>query len=305
MIEGILPLWKEKGMTSFGCVRKVRQLVGIKKVGHAGTLDPDVEGILPIAIGSATKVLEFMLEGDKAYSGEVTLGFSTTTEDASGEIVEKKEVHNIIEETTIDDLLKTLIGKIQQTPPMYSAVKVAGKRLYEYAFEGLEIERPSREVEIYDIKRTSNLHHDKEAGTLSFTFNVDCSKGTYIRTLAVTIGEQLGYPAHMSKLTRTRSGKITADQTVTLRELESLLFEERLEEVLLPIDYALDAFSSISISEDLWTKVKNGALLHEDEIKDTTLPVLFRYAGEVVALYDKHPNKENILKPKKMFKTEL
>lgn len=305
MIEGILPLWKEKGMTSFGCVRKVRQLIGIKKVGHAGTLDPDVEGILPIAIGSATKVLEFMLEGDKAYTGEVTLGFSTSTEDASGEVIEKKEVTGNLDETTVDTFLDSVIGKIEQTPPMYSAVKVAGKRLYEYAFEGLEVERPSREVEIYDIKRTSSLFYDEKAGTLKFTFDVDCSKGTYIRTLAVMIGERLGYPAHMSKLTRIRTGNIKVDQTVTLKELESLITENRLDEVMLPIDYALDSFSSLIISENLWKKVKNGALLHVDEVGNTQFPILFRYSGAIVALYDKHPTKINMLKPKKMFKTEL
>lgn len=305
MIEGILPLWKEKGMTSFDCVRRVRHLVGVKKVGHAGTLDPEVEGVLPIAIGQATKVLEYMLESDKSYSGEVTLGYSTTTEDATGEVIDKKKVLTLLNDTLVDEVLTSMIGKIHQTPPMYSAVKVKGKRLYEYAFEGIEIERPSREVEIYDMIRTSDLKLNEEEGTLSFSFDVSCSKGTYIRTLAVDIGAKLGYPAHMSDLTRTRSGKITAEQAITLKELEKVLAEDKLYDILLPIEYGLDSFPILSISEDLWQKVKNGALLHINEIVEKTFPVLFNYDGKIVALYDKHPNKENMLKPKKMFRTEL
>lgn len=305
MIEGILPLWKEKGMTSFGCVRKVRHIIGIKKVGHAGTLDPEVEGVLPIAIGSATKVLEFMLEGDKTYSGEVTLGFSTATEDASGEVVERKDVTEKIAEALVDDALQSFIGKIEQTPPMFSAVKINGKRLYEYAFEGIEIKRPSREVEIYSLKRTSEVSYDHEVKMLTFSFDVSCSKGTYIRTLAVDIGKHLGYPAHMSELTRIKSGAISADQTITLKQLQEIVAEDKLAEVLLPIDYGLDAFPEIILTEELWGKVKNGALLNTEDLNATSYPVLLKYSGEIVSLYDKHPSKENMLKPRKMFKTEL
>lgn len=189
MVEGILPLWKEKGMTSFDCVHQVRRILGIKKIGHAGTLDPEVEGVLPIAIGPATKVLEFMLEGDKTYTGEVILGFSTSTEDATGEIIERLDVIENILEENIDNILKEFVGTIEQTPPMFSAVKVDGKRLYEYAFEGIEIDRPSREVEIYSIKRTSEVTADAQEKTARFSFDVTCSKGTYIRTLAVDIGK--------------------------------------------------------------------------------------------------------------------
>ena len=161
MIEGILPLWKEKGMTSFGCVSRVRRIVGMKKVGHAGTLDPEVEGVLPIALGNATKVLEFMLDSDKVYAGEITLGYTTSTEDATGEIIVREEVTEELHEEKIDQILESFVGKISQTPPMFSAVKIGGKRLYEYAFEGKEIERPSREVTIYSLERTSALKYDE------------------------------------------------------------------------------------------------------------------------------------------------
>jgi tRNA pseudouridine55 synthase len=305
MVEGILPLWKEKGMTSFDCVRIVRGILGIKKIGHAGTLDPEVEGVLPIAIGKATKVLEFMLEGDKTYSGEVTLGFSTSTEDATGEIVEKLEVIEKILEDNVDNILKEFVGTIEQTPPMFSAVKVDGKRLYEYAFEGKEIERPSRTVEIYAIERTSEVIADPKEKTARFSFDVTCSKGTYIRTLAVDIGKNLGFPAHMSKLTRIKSGRVEAKDTFTLDDVRSAMAANQIEKLLLPIDYGLESFPKASISKELWEKVKNGARLDETEVETDEFPVVLTYNDTIVALYKRHETKLGKIKPRKMFKTEL
>lgn len=305
MIEGILPLWKEKGMTSFDCVYKVRRIVGVKKVGHAGTLDPEVEGVLPIAIGGATKVLEFMLEGDKTYAGEVTLGFSTATEDASGEEIERLDVTEEILADRVDEVLKKFTGTIEQTPPMFSAVRVDGKRLYEYAFEGIEIERPSREVQIYSIDRTTDVITDPIDKTARFSFEVRSSKGTYIRTLAVDIGKELGYPAHMSELTRVKSGEINASQTSTLSEVKEAFDAGSLEDLLLPIDYGLSQFPQVSIDEELWSRVKNGARLDEEEIDSLEFPVLLTYNERIVALYDKHPTKIGKVKPRKMFKIEL
>jgi tRNA pseudouridine55 synthase len=305
MIEGILPLWKEKGMTSFDCVYKVRKILGIKKMGHSGTLDPEVDGVLPIAIGSATKVLEYMLDADKVYKGELTIGYSTSTEDATGEMIEQAPVNEEITEKAVDETLQSFVGKIKQVPPMYSAVKVKGKRLYEYAFEGIEVERPSRVVEIYSIKRTSDIHYNPEEKTVRFSFETACSKGTYIRTLAVEIAKKLGYPGHMSQLTRIKSGEVSAEQTVTLRELEEIAADETLNNVLLSIDYALTDFPRIDISEDLWKRVKNGALLNGNELDTPEFPVLLRHKETIVALYDKHPTKDGLLKPKKMFKIEL
>lgn len=305
MIEGILPLWKEKGMTSFDCVFKVRKIVGIKKIGHAGTLDPDVEGVLPLAIGSGTKVLEFMLESDKTYAGEITLGFSTATEDASGEVIQRKEVVSPLALEEVEAILEQFTGEIEQTPPMFSAVKVDGKRLYEYAFEGIEIERPSRKVQIHQIKRTNEITYDAKNQTASFQFDVTCSKGTYIRTLAVDIGKALGYPAHMSKLTRVKSGAITQEQTHTLEEIREAVEKERLDEILLPIDYALVDFPNYSIDDPLWQKVKHGALLDEKNFSIEKYPVVFTYQNKAVALYEKHQTKIGKLIPKKMFRTEM
>lgn len=305
MIEGILPLWKEKGMTSFGCVSRVRRIVGMKKVGHAGTLDPEVEGVLPIALGSATKVLEFMLESDKTYAGELTLGYTTSTEDATGEIIVREEVEDGLAEEMVDAVLQSFVGKIQQTPPMFSAVKIDGKRLYEYAFEGKVIDRPSREVTIYSIVRTSELQYDDVEKTVRFSFDVKCSKGTYIRTLAVDIGAKIGFPAHMSKLTRVNSGGIKKDQTITLAQLETIMEEEKLSEYLLPIDYGLEAFPRLAIDEALWARVKNGVVLEQAELDEESYPILLTYKNQIVALYDEHPTKTGKLKPRKMFKNDL
>jgi len=305
MTEGILPLWKEKGMTSFTCVKEVRKILGIQKVGHAGTLDPDVDGVLPLAIGPGTKVLEFMLEDDKTYTGEITLGFSTSTEDAGGEVIEREAVTERIADTKIDNVLAGFVGTIEQTPPMYSAVKVEGKRLYEYAFEGKEIERPSRQTHIYSLERTSEINLNNEEKTLTFSFEVACSKGTYVRTLAVDIGKKLGYPAHMSQLTRTQSGSILPEQTHTLAEVKQAQEEGAVESLLLPIEAGLTEFPTVTISEALWEKVKNGALLKEDEIPGEDYPILLMHKETAVALYSPHPRKEGILKPRKMFKIEL
>ena len=305
MIEGILPLWKEKGMTSFGCVSRVRRIVGMKKVGHAGTLDPEVEGVLPIALGSATKVLEFMLESDKTYAGELTLGYTTSTEDATGEIIVREEVEDGLAEEMVDAVLQSFVGKIQQTPPMFSAVKIDGKRLYEYAFEGKVIDRPSREVTIHSIERTSELQYDDVEKTVRFSFDVKCSKGTYIRTLAVDIGAKIGFPAHMSKLTRVDLGGRSNIKKITLAQLETIMEEEKLSDYLLPIDYGLEAFPRLAIDEALWARVKNGVVLEQAELDEESYPVLLTYDDQIVALYDEHPTKTGKLKPRKMFKNDL
>ncbi|MDP4107873.1 MAG: tRNA pseudouridine(55) synthase TruB, partial [Bacillota bacterium] len=151
-MEGILPLFKPAGLTSHDCIFKLRKILKTKKVGHTGTLDPDVTGVLPVCIGRATKVAEYVTDAGKAYEGEVTIGFSTTTEDASGEVVEKKTIDRVITREEIEAVFSSLTGEIEQTPPMYSAVKVNGTRLYEYARKGIEVERPTRKVRIYSIE---------------------------------------------------------------------------------------------------------------------------------------------------------
>ena len=277
-MEGILPLWKERGMTSHDCVFKLRKILKTKKIGHTGTLDPDVDGVLPICIGKATKVVEYMMETGKAYVGEVTIGYSTTTEDSSGEVVDSKPVTVIPSVEEIDQAMEDFSGDIVQIPPMYSAIKVNGRKLYEYARAGQEVERPKRTVSIHKFKRTSEPILNEETQTVSWRFEVDCGKGTYVRTLAVDLGEKLGYPAHMSDLTRVKSGTFTVKDCLTLEQVAALMAEETIEERLFPLEYALDEMEKIDINEDLWDKVKNGAVLPIDTFPQSiTYPLVLMY----------------------------
>ena len=300
-MDGILPLWKEKGMTSFDCVFKVRRLLQTKKVGHSGTLDPEVDGVLPICVGKATKVVEYLLESNKVYQGEICLGIATETEDAHGEIVKQEAIMTPFTTEEIDSMMETFIGEITQIPPMYSAVKVNGKRLYEYARKGEVVERPERKVNIYEFKRTSTPKYDEVTKTQKWTFEVSCSKGTYVRTLAVDLGEKLGVPSHMSQLTRIKSGPFISEQCVTLSQLEALVEQQQAESILRPLEEVFRTYPRVDISEEFMTKVKNGAILTTKELPQVIEPSTFYIEDELIALYGPHPEKKGLLKPIKMF----
>lgn len=301
-MEGILPLWKPKGLTSHDCVYKIRKLLGMKKVGHTGTLDPDVTGVLPICLGRATKIAEYITDAGKEYEGEITIGFSTTTEDAAGEIVEEKPVQEKIAIEEIESVLKSLTGEIQQTPPMYSAVKVKGKRLYEYARAGITVERPVRTVKIYRLKLLEDTISLRD-GLFSFRFSVHCSKGTYIRTLAVMIGEKFGYPAHMSELIRTASASFKKEDCVTFDELNSLLSQGKVQEAIFPLETGLLHLPSMEISDKLAVKVQNGAVLDRPG-QWTDEETVLLYKGKAWAIYQSHPQKAGLIKPVKVLRNE-
>ncbi len=303
-MEGIIPLYKPKGMTSHDCVFKLRKILHTKKVGHTGTLDPDVTGVLPICIGRATKVAEYITDAGKAYEGEVTIGFATTTEDASGEVIRKKTVNRVISRDEILEVLKRFTGQINQTPPMYSAVKVNGKKLYEYARQGIEVERPTRTVEIYSIE----LLDDREnfsGEQISFRFRVSCSKGTYIRTLAVMIGEALGFPAHMSDLSRIQSAAFSLTDCFTFEQVEEKMEEGRLEDILYPIETALAHLPKYRINDKIAEKVKNGAILPiPDSCINETKPIVVETEfGQALAIYIHHPRKPGMMKPSKVLRS--
>ena len=213
MQSGIINIYKEKGFTSHDVVAKVRGILRERKIGHTGTLDPDAEGVLPICIGKATKVVPYLTDADKCYEAVVRLGAYTTTEDASGEIIESFQV-NVTKEQALE-VIKSFEGTYTQTPPMYSAIKVNGVRLYELARKGIVIERPSREV---NIMRCELIEWIDET---SFKIVVDCSKGTYIRTLCTDIGRKLGCGAYMESLLRTRVGSFYLNESITLSTLEA------------------------------------------------------------------------------------
>ncbi|GCF92762.1 tRNA pseudouridine synthase B [Enterococcus florum] len=306
-MDGILPLWKERGMTSHDCVFKLRKILKMKKIGHGGTLDPDVDGVLPICIGKGTKVIEYLQENGKIYEGEITLGFSTTTEDSSGDLVEKQPVTEAVSIEEIDQAMRHFIGEITQVPPMYSAVKVNGKRLYEYARAGESVERPIRTTKIEVFDRISAPVYDHERQIQSWRFRVTCGKGTYVRTLAVDLGKALGFPAHMSDLTRLASGGFSVGQAVTLEQVKKHMEQNTLNEILQPIEQAVVEFPRVDLTEELWEMVKNGRPMTAKMLGAANtaadLTAVF-YQDRLVSLYGKLPDKAGLLKPVKVIRNE-
>ncbi|WP_299090154.1 tRNA pseudouridine(55) synthase TruB [uncultured Metabacillus sp.] len=305
-MEGVLLLNKPVGMTSHDCVAKMRRLAKTKKVGHTGTLDPDVTGVLPICLGKATKIVEYLTAASKTYEAEITIGYSTTTEDASGEEVVRKPVNPPILKEEIERVLNAMVGTIEQIPPMYSAVKVNGKKLYEYARAGIEVERPARKITITELVLISGITND--AGLTKFKFRVTCSKGTYVRTLAVMIGERLGYPAHMSHLIRTKSGQFDLSNCLTFEQIEAAIEKGTLQRELLTIGQALKDLPNLVIHDTLAEKVKNGAVLELPEtfqdIKAGSPIAIYAEDGRCIAIYSKHPAKDYLMKPVKVLYNE-
>jgi tRNA pseudouridine55 synthase len=245
LFEGILPVWKPEGFTSHDVVAKIRGILRIKRIGHTGTLDPQVTGVLPLCIGRATRLVEYIQELPKEYEATLKIGISTDTEDAGGQITEQvDEVH--LSEETVTEAILSFIGDIDQIPPMYSAVKVDGKRLYELARQGVEVERKSRVVTIHEIQI---LHMALELPHPEIRFRVRCSKGTYIRTLCVDIGRALGYPAVMSHLIRTSTGSIEQEQCLTIEQIELLHKQNMLTHKLIPVEKALAHMPSVHLDE--------------------------------------------------------
>jgi len=204
----------------------------------------------------------------------------------------------------LQQVLTSLTGVITQTPPMYSAVKVNGKKLYEYARQGLVIDRPSREVTIYELELLSE-EPSFTGEQISFPIRVSCSKGTYIRTLAVQIGEKLGYPAHMSKLVRTASGSFKEGQCLTLQMVQDKVDDGTLGDFLLPLDYALENMVSFEVPKEFVKSIKNGQVLDQVELLKEHDRLVFTYEGQAVAVYINHPTKEGKMKPEKMFSWEV
>lgn len=298
-MEGILALHKPRGMTSHDCVYKLRKLLKTKKIGHTGTLDPEVNGVLPMCIGEATKIASYLTDYDKEYIGEVTLGYSTTTEDAHGEIVSKKKVTHPINREQIMQVLESFVGNIEQIPPMYSAVKVNGKKLYEYARENIEVERPKREVTVYELALLSE-EEQFTGDMIRFSIRVRCSKGTYVRTLAYDIGQKLGYPAHLSDLVRIKSGPFTLEECVPFEEIEQYVQEEKIDELLFPMEKGIAHLPAIVVTEEIEEKVKHGAVLPVIEKMEDCPYAVYNKDKRIIAIYEKHPTKPAYMKPKKV-----
>ena len=303
-MDGIFNIYKEKGFTSHDVVAIVRRTIHMKKVGHTGTLDPDAEGVLPVCVGKATKLSDVIMDGRKSYRAMLRLGMTTTTEDASGEVLETKEVD--FNEDKIREVVASFIGKLEQIPPMYSAVKVNGKKLYELAREGKEIERKSRTIEVYDIRIRQFLPPDR------VEIDVDCSKGTYIRTLCSDIGKALGCGGHMAELLRTRTGAFSLENAIKLDELKALAEQEKVETVLLTMEEALEDFPVVKVSEKSQKFLYNGGKIQERFLTEKPavltegeIVVTYDYENNLVGLYEIKKEENNFyIKPYKMLLTE-
>ncbi|MFT8938433.1 tRNA pseudouridine(55) synthase TruB [Leuconostoc falkenbergense] len=294
MIDGVLVVDKPRGVTSFDVVRQVRRLFGQKKVGHAGTLDPSVAGVLVVALGKATKLIDELQTRPKRYIGEITLGFATETEDLDGAVIARKTIDTPIATTTIDAAIKALNGAIKQIPPMYSAVKVNGRRLYDYARAGETVTRPERDAMIYDFHRTSDVNF--ENNVQKFNFEATVSKGTYIRTLASDTGKALDIPATMTSLTRTMGSGFTLSQAHDLTEVEKLAPDDLLQ-IIVPIKDILTWPTHI-LSDDEWFAVKNGQKIAHWE-PSTNFKQLY-YNDKLKAVYQ-YDNSEQVWRSRYVF----
>ena len=254
-MTGIICVNKEKDITSFGVCAKMRGILKEKKVGHTGTLDPMATGVLPIMIGGATRFLDYLPESDKGYRAVFVLGKTTDTLDITGTVTAENEVN--ASKADVESVLTQFKGRIMQTPPMYSAVSVNGKRLYDLARQGIEVEREKREVEIKSLELADCNEAENE-----YTIDVLCTKGTYIRTLIDDIGRVLGCGAVMTSLVRTYAMGFTLDDCKTLAQLQLLKDSgEGFDSVLLPLEKALGAYDKVVVSPAQSNRFKNGGAL--------------------------------------------
>lgn len=257
-LNGIINIYKEKNYTSHDVVNIVRKTLNKVKTGHTGTLDPQAEGVLPICIGKATKIADYIASDIKEYIAEIKFGITTSTQDSTGDIIEKKDVLCSNEE--ILNAVLSFKGEYMQTPPMYSALKVNGKKLYEIAREGKIIERKKRLINIYNIELLNFIQTDKAL------IKVLCSKGTYIRTLCNDIGEKLNCGAHMSSLIRTRAGNFYIKDSIKLDEFKKLVQNGETSQYLQPIDKVLHDYRKIIVNKNMNKLLYNGNKINLNDI---------------------------------------
>ena len=270
-MNGIINVYKEKGFTSFDVVAKLRGILKQKKIGHTGTLDPDAVGVLPVCLGNATKLCDMLTDKRKEYIAEFVLGKTTDTQDISGEVLSETEVKCM--EKEVRDAIASFVGTYDQLPPMYSAIKVDGKRLYELARQGKEVERKTRPVTMYEIEVLEmNLPY--------VSIRVLCSKGTYIRTLCHDIGQKLGCGAVMTSLERTMSGQFSKDTAYTLDEIAAIRDRDELDSILISVDSVFSELPAMIMTGELEKKILNGNFILWKQCKgslekqDATIPCI-------------------------------
>lgn len=287
-MDGIVLINKGKNCTSRDVVNQVSKILKTKKIGHTGTLDPIATGVLVLCIGKATKLVEVITSYDKEYEAEVILGIKTDTKDITGEIL--KEEKAIISKENIEECLKKMIGTYNQTVPIYSAVKINGKKLYEYARNNEEIELPKRKVTIKELKLISDITYEKEK--TKFKIKCHVSKGTYIRSLIEDIATNLNTIGTMENLKRTKQGNFQITSANTIQDIENNKFK------IYSIEEILEKFYKIEMTDDLYFKIKNGSIIKNNYNHDI---VAFTKNDKVIAIYKEYSKDKTLLKPWKMF----
>ncbi len=306
MINGVINVYKEAGYTSHDVVAKLRGILKQKKIGHTGTLDPDATGVLPVCLGNGTKLCDLLTDKDKTYEAVMLLGTTTDTQDTSGTILTENEV--LVSEEEVLEAIKSFIGGYDQVPPMYSALKVNGKKLYELAREGKVVERKSRPIQIYDIIVNEINLKEKQV-----SITVHCSKGTYIRTLCHDIGAKLGCGGCMSKLKRTMVSSFSLEDSLTLSEIEALAREGSIMNAVISVDALFPHYDAIIIKEDASRLIYNGnsflknnilsvkpaSLKTQSHHTDSNKVRVYDFSGNFVGIYKEI--EQGVYKPEKMF----
>lgn len=254
-MNGVINIYKNTGMTSFDVVAMVRRVAKMKKVGHTGTLDPAASGVLPVCLGKATKIIDYIMENKKVYRVSLKLGMVTDTYDLEGEVLREEDASHITKDEILN-CINSFVGTIDQVPPMYSALKQNGVRLYELARQGIEVHREARKITIYSIENIKIESND------NIQMDVCCSKGTYIRSLCYDIGEKLNVGATMTALERIQNGTFTKEEAINIEDLT----EELLEKHIISIEKALDSFEKITVNEKFGKLLRNGVKVFDNRM---------------------------------------
>ena len=278
-MNGILLVNKPSGYTSHDVINVLRGMLKTRKLGHTGTLDPDATGILVVSVNKGTKIMKYLNNDEKIYKARVLIGQSTDTLDKSGKIINEKNVKELL---NVDSIVESFKGNYTQTPPMYSAVKYKGKRLYEYARKGIIInDIPSRIIKIFDIKKVSDVIYENNLAY--FDYIVHSSKGLYVRTLSYDIGKKLDYPAHNFELHRLQAGKFKVEDSFTLKEIEEGNYR------IISLSNALSHLNKLVVPEELKHHVKNGMAISLKYFNNYSLTRLVDEDDNLLAIYEKHP----------------
>ncbi len=298
MYHGIINVYKEAGYTSHDVVARLRGICGQKKIGHTGTLDPDAVGVLPVCLGNGTRLCDMLTDRRKEYIATLRLGMMTDTQDISGKVLEEREV--LVSPSEVRKVILSFLGDSMQIPPMYSALKVNGKKLYELAREGKEVERAARPITVYGIEVLQEEHPE-------YVFKVECSKGTYIRTLCHDIGEKLGCGAVMTKLIRSRVGEFEIEKARTLDELQRLADQGILSEAILPVEKMFEDYPALVVKESSHKAIQNGNQLKKEDFLENTEEIadgkeirVYSHQNIFFGIY-RYEKRRRLFSPVKMF----